>query len=262
MKKLFAIILIGALSVSLFGCQKQTEKISSSYLEESEPEVAEEIKEPVSNSSIVVSEEHDEVKLESSADISANKGVELRTDLNGDGVEDKVYVEDIRSGNEAYTQLTAIVGDVVVTKNYVGYYDSYLVTEDLSGNGKEDVLLVRCDTGSTYGAVEISLLYYTDGEWKEYPKNFIHNTDITLAQPDIFGDAENWYDLERYIGATVFLKEGKPMVRFIALLEDSDQDTVKIIEVTYRDEGWYIENIEIVDDYYTENKDEILLNLK
>lgn len=192
------------------------------------------------------------------ADIPIDMGIELRSDLNGDGEEDRVYVKDVRSGDEAYTQLTAAVGNALVVKDYMGYYSSYLATGDLSGNGKADVLLVRCDTGSNYGAAEISLLYFDDdNEWREYPKNFIHNPDIALSQPDKFGDAENWWDLERYIGAALFHKDGKPMVRFIALLEDDiSQDTVKIIEASYRDEGWYIENMEIIDNYYTENKGE------
>ena len=96
--------------------------------------------------------------------------------------------------------------------------------------------------------------------WQEYSKNFINNPEISLKQPDKFGDAENWWDLERYIGATLFQKDGKTMVRFAALLEeDIQQDTVKIIEASYQDKGWFIENVEIVNNFYTEDKGKVLL---
>ena len=41
----------------------------------------------------------------------------------------------------------------------------------------------------------------------EYPYNFIHNPNIDLEQPDKFGDVEYWWDIESYIGATLFEKD-------------------------------------------------------
>ena len=50
MRKIFTVILIGTLTLTLLGCQKQPEEIPNSYFEETEPEVVEEIKESDSSS--------------------------------------------------------------------------------------------------------------------------------------------------------------------------------------------------------------------
>ena len=56
MRKIFTVILIGTLTLTLLGCQKQPEEIPNSYFEETEPEVVEEIKESDSSSEELNSE--------------------------------------------------------------------------------------------------------------------------------------------------------------------------------------------------------------
>ena len=194
-------------------------------------------------------------------DIPIDFGIESRTDLNGDGKEDRVRVIDGSSVDAEFTQIIANVnGEDVATKDYYGYYGSNVITGDLSGNGRADVLLVRGVFGSTYGAVEVSILHLEETGWVEYPYNFIHNPKIRLEQPDKFGDVDNWWDIESYIGATLFEKNGKTMVRFISLPEDNDYgNTVKCTEASYREEGWYIEDIRIVHNFYSGDKYEQLL---
>lgn len=63
-----------------------------------------------------------------------------------------------------------------------------------------------------------------------------------------------------YIGATLFEKDGKTMVRFISLLEDNiNGDTMKCTEVSYRKDGWYIEDVRLIDNYYRDGKGDELL---
>ena len=64
MRKIFTVILIGMLTLTLLGCQKQLEEIPNSYFEEAEPEVVEEIKESDSSSEELNSEEHIPLKYE------------------------------------------------------------------------------------------------------------------------------------------------------------------------------------------------------
>ena len=64
MRKIYTVILIGTLTLTLLGCQKQPEEIPNSYFEEAEPEVVEEIKESDSSSEELNSEEHIPLKYE------------------------------------------------------------------------------------------------------------------------------------------------------------------------------------------------------
>lgn len=115
--------------------------------------------------------------------IPIDSGIEVRTDLDGDGKEDTVSVTDFWSGGDAFTQVlvkTANNKNAVI--NYDGYYSSMVVTGDLSGNGCSDVLLLNAVIASNHGAVEISVLHYEDGEWKAYPSNLIQNPDIATEQ--------------------------------------------------------------------------------
>lgn len=65
MRKTFTVILVGTLILNLWGCQKQPEEISNSYVEEAESEVIEKIKESDFNSEELNSEEYIKLKYES-----------------------------------------------------------------------------------------------------------------------------------------------------------------------------------------------------
>ena len=179
-------------------------------------------------------------------------GVESRTDLNGDGKEDRVRVIDRRD-----VGLTTIIANVngidVAIKDYRGYCESTVTTGDLTGNGKADVLLKRATRGTDSGTVNISILHLENTGWVEYPYNFIHNPDIDLEQPDTFDD-------EVYLGATLFEKDGKTMVRFISFWDnDKSQNTVKCTEASYREDGWYIEDVKMISDFFSGDEYEKLL---
>lgn len=179
-------------------------------------------------------------------------GIESRTDLNGDGKEDRVRVIDRRDAG--FTTIIANVNGVdVAIKDYRGYFESTVTTGDLTGNGKADVLLKSATRGTDSGTVNISILHLEDTGWVEYPYNFIHNPDIDFEQPDTFDD-------EVYFGATLFEKDGKTMVRFISFRDnDKSQNTVKCTEASYREDGWYIEDIKMIPDFFSDDKYEKLL---
>ena len=192
-----------------------------------------------------------------------NSETEISADLDGDGEEDIVRVVDYGDIDDLAKDGTRLIANVngadTAIKDYEGYvYGSRITTGDLSGDGKADVLLERYIFGSNYGATEIYILHLEDSGWVEYPYNFIHNPNIDSEQPDKFGDVEYWWDIESYIGATLFEKDGKTMVRFISLqYEVDDENTVKCTEVSYRKDGWYIEDIRLIDNYY-DKREELL----
>ena len=179
-------------------------------------------------------------------------GIESRTDLNGDGKEDRVRVID--RCDAGFTTIIANVNGVdVAIKDYRGYFESTVTTGDLTGNGKADVLLKRATRGTDSGTVNISILHLEDTGWVEYPYNFIHNPDIDYEQPDTFDD-------EVYFGATLFEKDGKTMVRFISFRDnDKSQNTVKCTEASYREDGWYIEDVKMISDFFSGDEYEKLL---
>ena len=112
---------------------------------------------------------------------------------------------------------------------------------------------------SNHGIVEISILHLENNAWVEYPYNFIHNPNISIEQPISFESNESWENGDMYVGATIFEKNGKTMARFILYLPDfSDKDTVKVVDASYRKDGWYIENVEIVRNFYQKNMDKYI----
>ena len=192
--------------------------------------------------------------------IPIDYGIEVHTDLNGDQREERVRVYDERIHDVAYTQIiTDVDEENTAIQKYDGYFASSMACGDLSGNGRADILLTKWDTGSTYGAVEISVLYLEDGDWKEYPDNFIHNPKIALEQPLSFNPEESWWNGELYIDAVIVEKGGKTLLRFAELIPDAENDeTVKCIEASYREDGWFIEDIQIIENYYSDNYSKML----
>ena len=216
--------------------------------------VAQEVETPESQT--IVSDTSEEKDTSS---MLINSETEISADLDGDGKDDKVRIENYGDIDDLAKDGTRLIANVngadVAIKDYETYvYGSTITTGDLSGDGKADVLWDRYTFGSNYGAVTISILHLEDTGWVEYPNNFIYNPNIDLEQPDGFGGQE------MYIGATLFEKDGKTMVRFISLLEDNiNGDTMKCTEVSYRKDGWYIEDVRLIDNYYRDGKGDELL---
>ncbi len=211
-------------------------------------------------------------KVYAVSQVPIDTGIEIRTDLDGDGTEDRVLVTDNVDGDYAYSQVLAKFhdGDIALV-NYPDYWDSYLVTGDLNGDGLPDIVVNRVSTGSTYGGGETSVLHVEKNEagepvLVEYPSNFIQNPDLELkwvgwedydgefipdddystAQPTSF-DPEN-LDFQG-MGANIFEKDGKVMLRFVAYV-DSWTESVKCIECSYTPDGWYIEDMQMICDYW------------
>ena len=190
--------------------------------------------------------------------IPIDSGIEIRTDIDGDGKSERVYVRDNISGTYAFTQLSTELyseDDNTIFTDFEGYWSSYIISGDLSGNGVADIVLIRISTGSTYGGGVVSVLHLEDGKWIQYPSDFIENPAIKTEQPENF-DEEN-YDVS-CLGATIVEDLDGVRLRLI-LNEDIINDTVKCVDCTYQDNGWYIEDIEIIYNYYGEEKEKELL---
>lgn len=182
-------------------------------------------------------------------------GIEIQADINGDQKHEKVSVMDNVNGNNAFTQISAQFGDgETVFKDYSGYWSSYIVSGDLTEDGIEDVVLMRFSIGSTYGGGEFSVLYMGEDGWKEYSHNFISNPLLEIEQP------ENFEQLA-CLGASIVPVNGHCRLRIITL-EDMSKDTVKCIDCSYREGGWFIENIKIVEKYFELDKEAELLGIK
>lgn len=192
--------------------------------------------------------------------IPIDYGFEIRTDIDGDGENERVMVSDNISGTRAFTQLTAKLESgnnpySFVSVDFEGYWGSYIVSGDISGNGLADIVLVRISTGSTYGGGVVNVLHLEKDKWIPYPSEFIKNPTINLNQPENFRE-EN-FDIS-CLGATIVEDETGVKLRLI-LPEDLINDTVKCIDCSLKNEGWYIENMEIISNYYGENKEYELL---
>ena len=193
--------------------------------------------------------------------IAIDSGIELRTDVTGDGLPDRVYVidnNDILITNVCLQ--TADGGFAQFSYNDEMWAGSYLVCGDLSGNRAADIVVMRVSFGMHLTG-EPSVLHVTEGEepgglmWQRYPENFIHNPTIDMDQPDKFEDIG-------CLGATVIEENGHHLLRLIALdMVVFDDDTVQCIDCSWQGDGWYIEDMQIVEGYYIENKvDELLRN--
>lgn len=193
--------------------------------------------------------------------IEIDSGIELRTDVTGDGIPDRTYIID--NNDILITSVcleTADGGSTQFSYDDEMWADSYLVCGDLSGNGAADIVVMRISFGM-HGTGEPSVLHVTEGEeqdslmWQRYPENFIHNPAVDMDQPDKFEDIG-------CVGATVIEENGRHLLRLIALdMEVFDDDTVQCIDCSWQGDGWYIEDMQTVEGYYTENKvDELLRN--
>lgn len=182
-------------------------------------------------------------------------GIEVYADINGDKEKERVWVRDNVRGDNAFTQISAqFENREIKFKDYPDYWSSYIVAGDLTGNGVEDVVLMRFAIGSTYGGGEFSVLHMGENGWEEYTDNFIPNEKIQDIQPVNFKGIS-------CVGASIVEYKGKCLLRVIAM-EDYLEDIVKCLDCSYTEEGWFIEDIELITDYFEADKDVELLGIK
>lgn len=166
------------------------------------------------------------------ADTVAAAGTQVLADPDGDGKTDSVSVQDLRDGNDAYTQVTAWMDGLAhAQKDYEGAYASFVTAGDLTGNGKADVLVVRC-VQEGYRELELSVLHLEDGRWEAYPGRLVHHGELDVQQPFDFTDS--WHDT--YIGAAIVQKDGKNMLRLIMLPDADAPETMICTDVSYNND--------------------------
>lgn len=196
--------------------------------------------------------------------IEIDSGIELRTDVTGDGLLDRVRVfdnNDVLMTSVDLTTADSRQAQIVFDDDM--WASSSLTCGDLSGNGAADIVLMRVSFGM-HGEGTVSVLHVAEDEesktlmWQEYSRAFIQNSSIDtdgVEQPGSFDDIV-------CIGATVIEENGRQQLRLIGLdLEVLDDDTVQCIDCSWREDGWYIENMRTITGYLTENKiDELLRN--
>lgn len=174
--------------------------------------------------------------------IAIDSGIELRTDMTGDGEADRVWVRD-----DTYTLITSVGLQTADGRDLQYDYDdetwaeSYLVSGDLSGNGAADIVVMRNSNGM-HGTGSVSVLHVTgeSGElrWQEYSNAFVPNPSIDREQPRSFEDIE-------CVGATIIEDNGCHYLRLIALdMEVFDDNTVQYIDCSLQKDGWFIEDMQ------------------
>lgn len=197
--------------------------------------------------------------------IVIDQGIELRTDVTGDGRPDRVVVYDDTGALTASVGLESADGRsawILYDEEEV-WTTSYLVCGDLSGNGTADIVLMRITYGMHLtGWPSVLHVAEESGElaWQEYPEVFLPNPAIGGEQPTTFADID-------CTDATIVEKDGQHILRLIAVDWDyfsetgDDSDQVLCIDCSWQDSGWYIEDMRTVKGYLSENKkDELLKN--
>ena len=172
-------------------------------------------------------------------------------DIDGDGQKEHISVVDRREPEVAFTRLSVSFSDGTRADiAYDGYYDSFFMAGDLSGNGTVDILLVLADIGSNHGVIKYKTLYFKDGQWKEYSDTFLSNPEINELQPADFSRAFFCID------ATIIACKDGNLLRTV--WHDANDNglgvpekyKVRCVDASYRDGGWYVENVQVIDDYY------------
>ncbi len=190
-------------------------------------------------------------KVYAAGNIPIGYGIEIRTDLDGDGKEDRVFVKDNVEGDRTYSQVIAEFHDGnIALMNYSDSRVSHLVTGDVNGDGLADIVVNEASAGSSYGSVQTHVLHAERNqagvpELAEYPGRFIRNPDpevkwIGWEDPDFHG-----------MGATIFERNGRTMLRLVSCA-DPRTETAQCIECSYTPEGWYIEEMKMICNYWEE----------
>ena len=196
-------------------------------------------------------------KLYLPSKIPIDEGREVRTDVDGDGVVDRVYVLDTSSGSYYYTLVAADLssGHFADIRYDEDVYGSHLIVGDLSGNGIADVVVMKSSVGGSLRTGDVSVLHIVDGKWEEYPNTLIKNSSLDIEQPDNFSLDDWWVNWE---GASIIEKDGKTLLRLIEVVS-LPEDKFICFDCSYREDGWYIESAEMIYDYYSAGKDLELL---
>ena len=182
------------------------------------------------------------------ATLPVDYGIDLKADFDGDGKEDRIVVIDSMMGDYFHTQLnTWFSNGTWNQKVYEGAFSSYAVVGDLSGNGQADVLLLRYDTDNPFGAVNISVLRYEEGNLAEYPSQIAESQDISDF-------AESFL-----IGATIVEKQNKNYLRLIIPVDIINEETVKCMDLSWQKDGWRVEQSRLITNYYTDGYHHSLL---
>lgn len=205
------------------------------------------------------------VSEQGNSSVGIDYGRELRVDIDGDGRNEVINVYDTQGGKTAYTQVLAEYanGDITLI-DYQGTWASYMVSGDLNGDGASEIVVVRNVIGSTGGAAEISVLHVDNGEWVELAETYFPKSNIELEQPK--GLMQNKNGDCPCMGATIIEKDGRYLLRVVYngwdFAEDdvNYKDTVYYIDSSYQGDGWQIEDMQVVQNYYADKKNEEILD--
>lgn len=181
---------------------------------------------------------------------------EAKTDLDGDGLADTVTMENRSpsdtniSPEEAKVILMVDLGKGAKISHEIPgwWWPENCCTADFDADGKTDIALMLEVGGSNYGATKIFVYRLEDDQLVEYPKNIIRNDAISFDQSTfVMLDDEYWVS-----GGTVITKGETSMLRLRHLLDydpGAGIPTAYYTNLSWKDNGWFIESMEIGEAY-------------
>ena len=173
------------------------------------------------------------------------------TDLDGDGLGDEVVVTLVKQEDgEAYASLDIALGSGKTIRQLIPgwWYSNYtLACADLSGNGRDDILLALPTGGSNYGGIE-AFVYALEGDGLvEYPSNFIRNADISAEQPTDYNYGAGFQPVD----ADIIADGGENLLYFVDEI-DSRMDVAWGIAAQWAGDGWLVRKAELITLYERE----------
>lgn len=185
-------------------------------------------------------------KIANDTNTDIQSGIELNIDIDGDNLLDNVRVYDVVMGNEAYTNIISICGNGERAEiSFEGHCVSELISGDINSDGLPELVVKRLYYISNYGGCDVNILYYENGAWKEYAYEFYNKNgevEFILNAPWTGGVIE----------ARLLNKNDRVYLRLIYYTMAND--TAKCIDSYLYNGRWYIEEEQIVEDYFKKNK--------
>ena len=201
--------------------------------------------------------------------IPIDNGIEVRTDVNGDGQTERVWTTDYLGEDEGYSTLTVQFRDGTETSvtDKSGWNVSDLLTGDFNKDGKADIIWDLVDIGSGGQADTVHIYHVADHELVQYPENFVHNPAIKRSQPAVInppwleGNDLHWSAAP--MGIAIIEKNGRNYLRILYPdINDPEyypkEDIAECVDSSYTEKGWKIENIARITDVL--DKEDQLLN--
>ena len=155
---------------------------------------------------------------------------------------DIVSVTDIDIDNQQYTLLIANCGDrEVLSYRFEGKKITNIVSGDIVGNGKADIIVIRKTDNENDDGCEVTIMYEEDKKWCEYPYDF-----YTLTGEFAF----SLKDSQSHLQDVFIIEIDRGMYLRLLFLGDAEKNVMKYADCYFNDERWHIAQTEWINNMY------------